>query len=159
MGLIPWKGKREAIRPEDNPLEDIRAEVEHMFERFFEYPRAFGFPGFGETSYQPAIDIAESEREVLIRAELPGLTPDDFQVDVTGNQLLLAGEKREAIESQEADRFYGECHFGRFQRTLPLPEGIDTDRAEADFTNGVLTLRIPKLKSVQARKIKVKVNH
>ncbi|RMG02596.1 MAG: Hsp20/alpha crystallin family protein [Planctomycetota bacterium] len=161
MGLIPWKGKREPVRVDENPFEQIRAEMDRIFESFFEGPSRISWPElpavWGGGAFQPALDVAETDREVVVRAELPGLESDDFEIDIAGNRVVITGEKRESHELHDAEHCYSECRYGRFERAVSLPEGVDTDRAEAEFANGVLTLRIPKLKSVQARKIKVKV--
>ena len=87
---------------------------------------------------------------------LPGIDPKELDVTVTGNQLVLSGEKKESSEHDEKDFYRSETRYGSFRRTVPLPEGVDTENVDAQYANGVLTLRLKKIAPAAAKRIEVK---
>ena len=89
-------------------------------------------------------------------AELPGIDPKDLDVTVTGNQLVLSGEKKESTEHDGKDFHQSETRYGSFRRTIPLPEGIDTEHVDAQYANGVLTLHMQKTAQAATKRIEVK---
>jgi HSP20 family protein len=94
---------------------------------------------------------------LTIRAEVPGVDPKELDISVTGNQLVLSGEKKESCEKKEGGFFHGESRYGSFRRTIPLPEGLDTEHVDAQFAHGVVTLKFPKTVTASKRiEIKVK---
>ena len=101
--------------------------------------------------------MAESDKEVTVRAELPGIDPKDLEVTVAGNQLVLSGEKKESSETKEKGIYHSETRYGAFHRTVPLPEGVDTEHVDAQYANGVLTLRLAKTPQAATKRIEVKV--
>lgn len=130
----------------------FRDELQRLWERVFgEPPRDL----FRPSGWAPSVDVIDGDREVTVRAELPGLEPDDVQVTASGGVLTLAGEKKETREERK-DRFTrSETRWGVFRRTFALPPGADPDQAEATFERGVLTVRIPKRESEAPRRIRV----
>lgn len=94
--------------------------------------------------FAPKINVTQSDKELAVSAELPGLDEKDVQVQLTDDRLVLAGEKR--VEQEEKDRqgAYVERSYGRFERIIALPEGLDTEKAEATFKRGVLRIVIPR---------------
>ena len=102
------------------------------------------FGDFSPTLFQPRIDIVDDGDALRVSAELPGMEKKDLEVIADDGFLVLRGEKRMDAEQQEKGCYRLERAFGSFQRVLPLPDGVDTDRAEARFANGVLMLRLPK---------------
>ncbi|SDE50197.1 Hsp20/alpha crystallin family protein [Ruegeria marina] len=108
----------------------------------------------------PTLDVIDKENEVKLMADLPGLTEKDNDVQVTDSRLTISGEKREEIEEggKEGERYVSERRFGSFMRRIALPEGIDQDKIDASFRNGVLTVHLPKTPEAQhpARKIEVR---
>ena len=158
MSLIPWRNKRENQETDLSPLVSLRGEMDRLFDSFLRDP--FGmmdWPHWGTGKWSPAIDIAEDEKEVSVRAELPGIDPKDLDVTVVGNQLILSGEKRETSEIKEKGVFHSETHYGSFRRSVALPEGVDTEHVEAEYSHGVLTLRLPKTVPADQKRIEVKV--
>ena len=159
MGLIPWRSKlRERGSEETSPLAALRTEVDRLFDSFIREPLggldwSFG----GGRPWSPAIDVAENDAEVMIRAELPGIEPEDLEVSVSANQLVLSGEKKESREEQGKDFYHSERRFGAFRRSVPLPQGVDPEKVEAEYTNGVLTIHLKKSPAVPAKRIEVKV--
>lgn len=102
-----------------------------------------GARAFGAASY-PALDLYDRGDEVVIEADLPGVQPDDVEVEVTDHHLRIRGQVRRTEERQEAGVYRQERRFGSFMRTVALPEDVDPERATASFRHGVLQLRLPK---------------
>jgi HSP20 family protein len=158
MNLIPWKNKREGREGELSPLVSLRSEMDRLFDSFLSDPfGALDWPRWGAGKWSPAIDVAESEKEVSVRAELPGIDPKDLDVTVVGNELVLSGEKRESSETKDKGVYHSETRYGSFRRVIPLPDGVDTEHVEAEFTHGVLTLRLPRTAPANHKRIEVKV--
>ena len=158
MNLMPWRNKPlESGQGELSPLMGLRNEMDRLFESFFREPfAALDWPQWATGKWSPAIDVAESDKELTVRAELPGIDPKDLDVAVSGNQLVLSGEKKEQSEHDGKDFYHSETRYGSFRRTIPLPEGIDTENVDAQYANGVLTLRLKKTAPAAAKRIEVK---
>ncbi len=107
---------------------------------------------------RPAMDVIENDHDVTVRIDLPGLSPDDVNIEVEDHMLTVRGEFGDNIE-QKGDRYhYRERSVGMFQRSVRLPDTLDTDKIEATFTNGVLNIVLPKLPQAQPKQIKVKAD-
>ncbi len=103
-----------------------------------------------------AIDMYETKNEVVVKAALPGVKPDDVEITLTGDTLTIRGETKEEKEVKEKDYIRKERREGSFSRSLTLPSGLNADKAEATFENGVLQLRIPKSEESKPKSIKVR---
>ncbi len=117
------------------------------------------FGDFSPTAFQPRLDVVDDGDALRITAELPGLDRDDIEILAQDEYLVLRGEKKLEKKDDEHGCFRLERAFGSFQRILPLPEGIDLDRAEAQFDKGVLTLRLPRTavrNEPQGRKLEIR---
>jgi HSP20 family protein len=131
--------------------------MDRLFENFFrESLSAWQWPFSDAGAWMPAVDVAENDREVTVRAELPGIEPKDLNVSVSGNQLIISGEKKQSEERTGKDYYHREIRFGSFRRTVPLPEGVDSENVEAEYANGVLTLRLKKSPAAAPRRIEIK---
>ncbi len=110
------------------------------------------------SSFEPTVEIKESEEAFVINAELPGLNKDDFKVTVENNYLTLEGEKK--VEHEEKTDGYrrSERSFGSFKRTFRLTDSVDRKNIKADYSNGVLEITIPKTKEAKPKAIEVKVS-
>jgi HSP20 family protein len=142
----------------------FRGEMDRMFDRF-------GFPSFRRMfdvepfwNYEsslgvavPAVDVTEDENAFKISAELPGMTEKDIDVTVSGDVLVLKGEKRQEREQKEKNRYVSERSYGAFQRSFAIPDGVDRDKIGAEFAKGVLTLTLPKTAEAQKRQKKIEV--
>lgn len=106
----------------------------------------------------PAIDLDEDDSTVHVTAELPGLTEEDFKVEITGNHLVLRGEKKSNREEKNRDYYYSECSYGSFTRAIDLPCEVQADKAKATYKQGVLKLTLPKSADAKAKRIKVTVS-
>ena len=159
MNPIPWKNKQRESGPEPaSPLATLRGEMDRLFDAFVREPfGAIDWPFAGQGKWSPAVDVAETDQEITVRAELPGIDPKDLDVTVTGGQLVLSGEKRESTEDRGDDFYHTDSRFGSFRRVVRLPEGVDSENVEAEFVNGVLTMRLKKSPAAVPKRIDVKV--
>jgi len=110
------------------------------------------------TSWAPSVDIATRGDDLVVMAELPGIKPEDVQVEIEGNNLVIQGESRAEQENKDQGYWYSERRYGSFYRTIPLPQGVKTDNAQAEFKNGVLEVTLPgavKAAMPQRRKIEI----
>ncbi len=157
MSLIPWKGKgRENGGTALAPLDEFRHEMNRLFESFF---RDSGWPteSMGSlTSWSPSLDVAETDKDVTIRAEIPGVDTKDLNITVDGSRLVISGEKKETSEKKEQSYHRRESYYGRFTRQVELPQGVDTENVEANYKGGVLTVQLKKAPGAAAKKIPVK---
>ena len=156
-----------AIRPW-RPFENLRREIDRVFEDFGGgmWPSPLGRSFFDvqpfaqreSTWAAPAVDITESEKAYEITAELPGMDEKNVEVKFADGVLTIKGEKQEAKEEKKKDYYLSERSYGSFQRAFQVPDGVDADKIEASFKNGVLTVAMPKSAEAQksAKKITVK---
>ncbi len=155
MNLIPW---RKSDRSELQPLSTLERETESFFGDFFSdsWLRGF-FRSEGASGFTPAVDLRETDDKVLVEAELPGVDPKDVQVHVEGNLLRIRGERKQEKEEKTKGYYRVERSFGQFERVLNLPEGVDPEKVEAGFKNGLLTIELEKVPIAKPRSIEVKV--
>jgi HSP20 family protein len=143
--LIPW-GRQESRAPalfgaeERSPLWSLRRDLDRLFDDFFHAPMA-GFGGAAAMPW-PNVEVSQTETEIRITAEVPGMSEKDVELLVEDGVLTLRGEKKS--ESEDKDRGYSERCYGRFERRIALPSGIDQENAKAVFRDGVLTVTLPK---------------
>ena len=110
------------------------------------------------TSWMPTVDISEMENGFEIRAELPGVSEKDVNVSVTDNRLTIKGEKHQEAETDGKNYHRVERRYGSFQRSFTLPRHVETDAIKAQFTDGVLTLEIPKAEVAKPTEISITTN-
>jgi HSP20 family protein len=110
---------------------------------------------FGEGAALP-IDMYQTNDSVVLRASVPGVKPEEVEITITGSTLTIKGETKSEQEVKKEDYFRQERSYGTFTRSITLPSSLETDKAEATFENGVLTLTIPKAEEMKPRQIKVK---
>jgi HSP20 family protein len=152
------------------PLDSLRREVDRLFDQFgtgflrLPFGRGlFDFEPFGSRgglrSSTPAADIVERDNAYEMTIELPGMDEKDIELKLTRDMLTIRGEKKDEREEQKKDYRLSERHYGVFERSFRLPEGIDTDKIEAKFQKGILTVILPKTpeaQKVQEKKIAIK---
>ncbi|OGS95139.1 MAG: heat-shock protein [Gallionellales bacterium RIFCSPLOWO2_02_FULL_57_47] len=100
-------------------------------------------------------EVEETDREIVVRVEVPGMDKKDCRITIEGNMLYLSGEKHFERETSDSTYHVMERAYGAFQRTIPLPRNVDTDKAEANYKNGVLSIRLPKVDGEDSRTISV----
>jgi HSP20 family protein len=159
MALIPWRGKhKDSGQGELAPLAALRNEMDRLFDSFLREPwGGWDWPFGGQQTWAPAVDVAETDEEVLVRAEIAGMEPKDLNISLTGNQLVLSGEKKESTETKEKGFFHTESRCGTFRRSIPLPGNVDPEKVEAEYSNGVVTIHVKKLQTTPPKRIEVKV--
>jgi len=145
--LIPWRREENAapalFRDEErSPFVQFRREMDRLFDDFFRAPLLGGTALSGASPGWPSLEVKESDDQVTITAELPGLTEKDVDLTVHDGVLTLRGERKS--EHQDKDRGWSERYYGRFERSIALPDGADEAQCQADFRDGVLTVRMPK---------------
>ena len=158
--LLPslWReGDAPARRDVEHPFYHVQKEMNRLFDDFF---RGFDVTSFGDTTlgkFSPSIDIRDGEKEIKVKAELPGMDEKDVEVLVTENALTIKGEKNEEKEDKGQDYYHMERAFGAFQRVIPLPSGVDHQKAEATFKKGILSITLPKVQDAKAKGKKVSI--
>jgi HSP20 family protein len=105
----------------------------------------------------PAVDVADTATSYEITAELPGLDERNVEVKLSDGTLTIRGEKKEEKEEKKRDYYLSERHYGSFQRSLSVPDGVDAEKIEATFKNGVLTVTLPKTVEAQKKEKKIEV--
>jgi HSP20 family protein len=136
------------------PLNEMMS-IREMMDRFFNEPMG-GMRRWNEGARVPDMDLYQTDDEVVLKATLPGLKPDDINISVTGDVVTLRGTVVEETETKETTYYLRERTSGEFSRSVPLPAPVVADRAKADFENGVLTLTLPKAEEVKPKTITVK---
>jgi HSP20 family protein len=149
MAIIRWEPARE--------LSTMQSEMNRLFGTFFDSATPRDGRRAALRSWIPAIDVVENENEYVLRADLPGLTEGDVNVELDENILRISGERKSEHE-EKTDGFYRlERATGRFSRSLSLPEGISADGIEANFDNGVLEVHIQKPEQRKSQKVAISV--
>jgi HSP20 family protein len=132
------------------PVFGLRREIDRLFEDTFGR-------NDGVNAWTPAVDVRETEKELRLDVEIPGIKPEEVELTAENGVLMVRGEKRaERKEGDEDSRFHViERSYGSFMRSFQLPQGLDESKIEADYNNGVLSIRIPKAALPQPRKIQI----
>jgi HSP20 family protein len=141
--LIRWEPVREMMT--------LREAMDQLFNDAFTRPA-----NMSGGSVIPAIDLYQNNDEVVVKAALPGLKAEDVQISVTADVLTLRGEFKQENEQKNATYHIREQCFGSFERSVMLPSDVQTDKAKADFENGILTVTLPKAESVKPKTINIK---
>jgi HSP20 family protein len=140
-----------------HPFFSFRQEMDRLMEDFFGRFETQPFARKAE-AFTPHMDVVDSEKEIQVSAELPGMDEKDIDVSITREALTIRGEKKEEKEEQGKDYYRSERSFGSFTRTIPLPVDIETEKVTASFKKGVLTVKLPKTKQTieETKKITIK---
>ncbi|RJP43602.1 Hsp20/alpha crystallin family protein [Candidatus Parcubacteria bacterium] len=109
-----------------------------------------------EPEGQLTIDVFQTPNDIVIESAVAGVNPDDLDITATSDSITIRGERRREKEVKDDDYFYQECYWGRFSRSVILPQEVDPDGAAVSFKNGILTVRLPKLNRQKSKKLKVK---
>jgi HSP20 family protein len=147
MALIRWEPVRE--------LNTIQNEMNRLFNTFFE---TSGTQGGGQAAgrrWLPAMDLVESGEDFVLRADLPGLSENDVNIELEDNVLTVSGERKSEHEERKEGYYRLERASGAFSRSLTLPEGVDPEKVRASFDRGVLEVRIPKPEQRKPRKVTI----
>lgn len=155
-----WREQDAPLKHDDmNPFYPLQRDINRIFDDFF---TGFSTPGYGGLmerlgSFSPSIDIRDNEKELVIKAELPGMDEKDVEVSLTDDALVIEGEKRDEKVDKEGGFYHAERSYGSFRRVLPLPVGIDPQKADASFKKGVLTIVVPKTEAAKSKVKKIAI--
>lgn len=142
--LTRWEPVREMMT--------LREAMDRLFDDAFTRPISLRDGGWSA----PAVDMYQTDDEVVVKAALPGFKVDEVQINVTGDVLTLRGELKQQEEKKERSWHIREQRWGSFERTIALPTEVTADKAVADFENGILTITLPKAEEVKPKTITVK---
>lgn len=154
--LVPWRNKTSAVAgPPADAFARMRHEMDRVFDQFFSgYGDDFRAPA-GWQGWVPAVDVAETDTTVTVRAEVPGVDPEHLDVSVNGDVLTISGQKEERTETKEKDLHRTECRYGAFRRSIALPAEVDVDSVSAEHSNGVLVVNLKKSPQSATRRIAI----
>lgn len=163
MNLIPWRNKSRSREQEEGfspmaPMTRLRDEMDRMFDRF---TKGWGFEDFDFPNlarwWGPAVDLSETDDEVIVTAELPGMDPKELEVSIAGNVLTISGQRKEEHEERHKGFYRSERRAGNFRRSVQLPSWADANKISAEYENGILTVHLKKDEKVRPKKVPVHV--
>ena len=139
-----------------DPFRELKSLQDEMNRLFMtSVPRGFGNEDLASGGWAPSVDIFETETEIVLEAELPGMKRDDFEVSIENNVITLKGE-RHFEKQDEGDNYHRvERAYGSFTRSFSLPRTVSAESTAADFKNGILRVTLPKKEEARARKIEI----
>jgi HSP20 family protein len=143
--MVRWEPGREMV--------SLREAMDRLFEESFLQPGMFG--GGEKSAALLPLDVYETENEVVVKATVPGVKPEDIDVTLTGDVLSIRGEYKSEEKTEKRNYLRQERRYGGFSRQLTLPVAVKSDQCKATFENGVLTLELPKAEAAKAKSIKV----
>ncbi|HIH37249.1 MAG TPA: Hsp20/alpha crystallin family protein [Methanocellales archaeon] len=143
--MVRWEPFREMV--------SLRNAMDRLFEDSFVRPSSIWQDGGVDLI---PVDMYQTDNDVVVKASLPGFKPEEVDISISGDTLTIKGEHKEEKETKDENYFRRELRYGSFNRVLPLPVQIKSDKAEAQFENGVLTLTLPKAEEVKPKQIKIK---
>jgi HSP20 family protein len=145
MALVRWEPVRE--------LDALQSEMNRLFDGFFGAGR--GTNGTRARRWIPAMDLVESEDHLVLRADLPGMSEDDIEIEIKDGVLTVSGERKSEQEHKDEGYYRVERAFGSFSRSLTLPDGVSADQVSANFDKGVLEVRIPKPEERKPQRVQI----
>ncbi len=151
--LMPWRriGNQRNGAILNAPVSQMRLDWDRLFDRVLDD----AWNPSAEFSRALPLDVSETEEQIRVRAELPGMDPKEIEIELTGDVLTISGQKVEETEAEEGTRHFSERQFGSFRRSMKLPCAIEPDRVEAEYKNGVLSIRLEKADTVRPKRIPV----
>lgn len=163
MNLIPWRRKpeerNEGLLPQPPSLTRLREEIDDLFDRFWRDPWSLTtghLLGEEQVGWGPRVNVAESEDEVTVEAELPGIDPKEVDIQISGGVLTISGQHEEEHKDEQRSYHYAERRLGRFKRSITLPSSVDVDTVSAEFKNGLLKVTASKRPEAKPKRIEVK---
>ena len=150
MAIVRWEPFRELLSTQDR--------FNQLFNQTFS--QVFGPEGqeVGSRTWAPAVDIYENDQNLVIKAELPGIDPKDVEVRVENHTIFLSGERKFEKETKEGNYHRVERSYGSFSRSFTLPSSVNTENAQAEYKDGVLTLTLAKREEAKPKTIKIDVS-
>jgi HSP20 family protein len=151
-----WRRERGELLPSREPFTSLRRDIERLFEDF---SRDFdwGPPALAGMRMAPRVDVSETDTEIKIEAELPGVDEKDLEIVLSDGRLTIKGEKKQEKEERKKDYHLVERSYGSFARSIALPFEADPDKVKASFAKGVLSVTVPKPPEVKAKEKKIPI--
>jgi HSP20 family protein len=146
--LVPWNQYQE--------LTSWHRDIDDLFRRFFSGEREES-DQLSVTGWMPAMEVFEREGQYVIRADVPGIDPKEVEVSVLDDALTIKGERKKSHEVKEKESCYSETAYGRFERRLALPKGIDPEKITARFENGVLEVSVALPQTATGKKVPIEI--
>jgi HSP20 family protein len=147
MAITRWRPFRDEV--------SIQDEMNRLFDDFFGHP--FTRREWTEETWSPSVDVSETKDNVIVNAEIPGMSKDDIQVSVQDNILTLSGEKKQEKEEKNVGYHRIERSYGSFRRSFTLPTFVQTDKVKAAYKGGILKITLPKTEEVKLKEIPISV--
>ena len=144
MDIMEWKPFKEVTK--------LRSEMDRLWDDYF----GPGRRAFKAESWVPSVDVSETDDKIVVKAEIPGMDSKDIDISLSGDILTIKGEKKSEREEKEENYHLVERSYGTFARSLRLPVGVEADKIEASYKQGVLTVTCPKKEEVKAKPIEIK---
>ena len=151
-----WRGELATSRDLWEPFTSLRRDMERLFEDFSR-DFSWGSPAAAGTAVAPRIDVSETDSEIKIEAEMPGVEEKDVEVVLSNGRLTITGEKKQEKEEKKKDYHVVERSYGSFARSIGLPFAADPEKVKASFAKGVLTVTVPKPPEVKAKEKKIPI--
>lgn len=148
MALVRWRPTHD--------MTSFQTEMNRLFDDFFHTTPSRS--GLLDGVWNPATDVSETEDEIVVRFELPGVSPENVSISLTDNVLTVKGDKKEEKEETRKNYHRTECCYGTFQRSFALPVDVDADKIQAKFKHGVLNIVVPKAEIAKPKDINIEVN-
>ena len=149
MTLVRWRPSRDLL--------NINSDFDHLVSDFFGNSLGRRYNGSERTIY-PSIDLSESDKEFVVKAELPGVDKDNVKISLQENILTLHGEKNQEIEEKNENYRLNERVYGVFERSIRLPNSVDAKKIKAKFKDGILSINLPKSAEAKLKEIPISVN-
>jgi HSP20 family protein len=140
------------------PLSQLRGEFDHMLDDFWSRPIGLSLTRRIQSLSGPALEFKDKGKEFELIAEIPGMKAEDVELKVSDGILRLSGEKREAHDEKQEGYIFSERRYGRFERAVELPQGIDHDKIRAKASDGILSVHLPKSAAAIERERKIPIN-
>ena len=139
-----------------DPFADLRGTMDRLFDDGFSRPWRL-IPASNGAVYEATfpVEVSETEGEIEVKASLPGVKPEEVEITVQNDVLTIRAEHKDTSEEKKRDYYRREIRYGAFHRSMSLPVSVDSDKAEAKYENGVLSLTLPKAEALRPKQIKV----
>lgn len=159
MAIVPWRRSEERSLTErsGDPFNYLRSQINRVFDDFWGESWLTPRHEIAAAGFWPQVHVTETDKEIKVSAEIPGVEPKDIDVSVEDSMLTIKGEKKYEREEKEKGQYRMERSYGSFVRSIELPAEVDESKAKAEFKKGVLRLTLPKRPGAQSRRKEIPV--
>ncbi len=137
------------------PFQDLKKEMDRLWQEFF--GKSYLPERWEVVEWAPAVDVSETEDEVIVKADLPGVKPEEIEINLVDNVLTIKGEKKRETEEKKENYYRVERYYGSFMRAIQLPSEVDVEKVKAQYKDGVLKVTLPKKPEAKKKLIKVEI--